>query len=692
MDVEEVSLLARVRTRRSLPLRWRTFLIDWWHGEATRRRKSGFVACPNDGSHSKIAPEMASLVQARRELDAALECQPSLGALWRVYVINVLELAEPAVYVGQTARSIGERLEEHRTPGHVRQGKPFKVEWGGSWDRSWSRTCPTSRGFIRAKPRLQRKHGRPKFCDDVEPRCSGGIEVIRIRACEGAVALFEAKTVRSGLVHCSDRQCELLGSTAQPFKADLRRKSWGPVPRHFPTDLSAVSKRRRSSRCQASIFEPVDRSAWVAFPHVSGDRPGTPGADRSRTGTTSQRGRCPRYLVLRQGRASAGQGVPWTVLIELLQNAADAWRAVHGERETCDLTVVIDESPALVVANRGAPFPVETVLRSLGQIGNSSKKAGEAIGHKGIGFKSVLEVSATPEVYSGFTDGIPGLSVRLDPYRALDVIRAETREWDSWVETEDEFASDPLQAVPALRYSSWVAEPPAIVTELGRQGYDTVVRLPFSPATGGKDQWIDRITHALADVSDQILVPLGLFDRIHIEDLCTGRSDDIVVKSEPGLKPSGGVSHDEVVVLRNGEATSRWLCYRKGGAEEGDLASETMVAIRVDVDDVRRPVPAHVDGDTSSPFHLFFPTRIGSGLPFLLHGYFEVDASRTGFFQGSAEQNEGILERLADLVVGTVDDLAARQALELAGLAELVTTTPPPEAPPVPRPGARRSR
>ncbi len=31
------------------------------------------------------------------------------------------------------------------------------------------------------------------------------------------------------------------------------------------------------------------------------------------------------------------------------------------------------------------------------------------------------------------------------------------------------------------------------------------------------------------------------------------------------------------------------------------------------------------------PFHLFFPTRIPSHLPFLLHAYFQVDAGRKGF-------------------------------------------------------------
>src|SRR4051794_24734111 len=69
-------------------------------------------------------------------------------------------------------------------------------------------------------------------------------------------------------------------------------------------------------------------------------------------------------------------------LIELLQNAADAWRAANiGGRRT-DVRIVLSDAPALLVANRGTRFPAEAVVRSLGQIGASTKDAGEAIGHK----------------------------------------------------------------------------------------------------------------------------------------------------------------------------------------------------------------------------------------------------------------------------------------------------------------------
>lgn len=366
-------------------------------------------------------------------------------------------------------------------------------------------------------------------------------------------------------------------------------------------------------------------------------------------------------------------------LIELLQNAADAWRDADANGSTCELVVVIDESPSLIVANRGVPFPAEIVLESLGQIGLSSKEAGEAIGHKGIGFKSTLEASATPEIYSAFADGEPTLAVRFDAARARELIRDQTPDWDTWVAGQDEFQQDALRAVPVLRYPTWVDAAPAAVTELGSHGYDTVVRLPHSRAFGDTQAWLAKVREALRDVSDQILVLLGIFDRVRIENRVAGTSEEVVVTTEPGDQ-SDGTTADTVIVTRNGVCSSRWMRYQRQYAEGAELASEVTTAIRLDANDPSRPVHAHGDAESSSPFHLFFPTRIGSGLPFLLHGYFEVDAARTGFFAGSADQNQAILDALADLVVHAIGDIASRPDTDLVALTELVTATPPPEA------------
>ncbi len=106
-------------------------LVDWWHPDATRRAHSGFVACPVHGRIKKMNDDMRALGQARRELDAALERQPPSDGQWSVYVVEVVGLETPAVYVGQTSRTVEDRLDEHRTPGHPRQGRIFRTKRGG---------------------------------------------------------------------------------------------------------------------------------------------------------------------------------------------------------------------------------------------------------------------------------------------------------------------------------------------------------------------------------------------------------------------------------------------------------------------------------------------------------------------------------------------------------------------------------
>ena len=150
-------------------------------------------------------------------------------------------------------------------------------------------------------------------------------------------------------------------------------------------------------------------------------------------------------------------------LIELLQNAADAWRRTAAPGTRSELRIVVDPvGPALVVANCGVEFPAEVVFDSLGQIGSSTKPAGEAIGHKGIGFKSVLEVSRAPELYSGFTgsDPHPVGPVRRPRRSAADP--CEVPDWDQFLKDIADI-HHPIEAIPILRYPIWVESPPAIV-------------------------------------------------------------------------------------------------------------------------------------------------------------------------------------------------------------------------------------
>lgn len=90
-------------------------------------------------------------------------------------------------------------------------------------------------------------------------------------------------------------------------------------------------------------------------------------------------------------------------LIELIQNAHDALYEKNSGNKAARIEIVIapDDGPngAMYVANDGKPFSVSN-FRSLSQLGQSDKDPQESIGNKGIGFRSVLEITTSPEIYS----------------------------------------------------------------------------------------------------------------------------------------------------------------------------------------------------------------------------------------------------------------------------------------------------
>ena len=85
-------------------------------------------------------------------------------------------------------------------------------------------------------------------------------------------------------------------------------------------------------------------------------------------------------------------------VLELIQNGHDAIGRESSGR--IHVLLITDEAePALYVANDGAPFSSANFHAIIG-FGLSDKSAGEGIGNKGLGFRSVLRLTDRPEVYS----------------------------------------------------------------------------------------------------------------------------------------------------------------------------------------------------------------------------------------------------------------------------------------------------
>ena len=374
-------------------------------------------------------------------------------------------------------------------------------------------------------------------------------------------------------------------------------------------------------------------------------------------------------------------------LIELLQNARDAWldHPAHEERSSA-VKIKLTSDYVLEVWNEGVAITPAVILNSIGAVGEGTKEFGKNIGHKGIGFKSVLEVTLSPEIHSGLRDAEEEpVRVGFDPDRALSLIQKHSPDWDDFNRALGVPAAkraDPYDGVPILQF------PVSVATEPTSTSFDTVIRLPFDERWTvrlrlNRTQWVARIRQAVAEVSDQIALLLGVFNRIEIEDELadTSRLIERAVSSTATL--AGGLTVSDIVVSDRAKPTSRWLLYEREIPGRHRLEGWTAVGLRLDPG-AAEPVPitrpaADADG-AAECFHLFFPTHIPTRLPFLLHAYFQVDAGRKNFAEdGEAKDNNTLLlEALQTLVVGAVTDAIDRHragTVDLAPLAGLFQVT-----------------
>jgi len=367
-------------------------------------------------------------------------------------------------------------------------------------------------------------------------------------------------------------------------------------------------------------------------------------------------------------------------LIELIQNARDAFLERSPGATDGVVRVRLTREPALVVANQGAPLPTKVLLQSIGRFGLGTKTKGLSIGHKGIGFKSVLELSLTPEIYSCRSEEGFGLSVRFDPEEAARRVRAASPDWDELVR-ESPVGEDPAAAehVPALLFPFVVDDADERLDGADRfEGgeFDSVVRLPhdarFDADLGlTRDAFVAKCRDAMRGVTDQIVLLLGAFRTVYLEDEEAGPPRTITRTEVGSTELPGGVVCRETVIEHDGIERCRWLVFDRSLPGVAGLEGTLVCALRIERshDGVGAPCQPSIEGgDGGDCLHLFFPTTIPTCLPFLLHAYFRVDAGRKSFADADRARNEALLGELADLGVESVRHLLSREDLDLAGL------------------------
>lgn len=210
-------------------------------------------------------------------------------------------------------------------------------------------------------------------------------------------------------------------------------------------------------------------------------------------------------------------------LLELLQNGHDAIGSGGKGRLRFVFDPAVGECGALYVANDGQPF-THSNFRAITELGLSDKGAGEGIGNKGLGFRSVLQLTDAPEIYSRSTIDSP----TFDGY-CFRVARPEDIR-TALVPDEPALAERVIHEVSGLNLPVPASVDDPNVLDLERRGFATVVRLPLSRPRAA--QAVRNQLAALVDGEAPILLFLDRLDAVEVCVRGDSQWDDVLQRNE----------------------------------------------------------------------------------------------------------------------------------------------------------------
>ncbi|TDS68161.1 ATP-binding protein [Comamonas sp. JUb58] len=391
-------------------------------------------------------------------------------------------------------------------------------------------------------------------------------------------------------------------------------------------------------------------------------------------------------------------------LIELVQNAHDTFvelpLADRGNR--VEVIFDPDDSPhgSLLVANDGAPFSPSNFER-LSQLGQSDKDPEKSIGNKGIGFRSVLEISDSPEIYSrrapcsATFDGYcfafrpdvvaalvepitrlsqdskaPIWSVTEKPIvdtwsdEMLERFRSRVQlKNEGWLTGELAYLSPYLLPVPISQGQS------ARVLECESRGFASVVRLPLKSAEL-RGYVLDR----MSELSESTVLFLNKIGSLTIKQM-EGDSRQFVRQSSPLEEGRDGVR----VAITNlvGQVKEYWVWSTELHAPTAPQSFRSAVAKLPgrwpEITDITVSVAALI-GDTPEGgcFSIFLPTRVSTGSAIHINAPFFGDMSRTSIPFDDA-YNRHLLDTALDLSMNVVlHKLAGRGEQEARAIVDFL--------------------
>lgn len=298
-------------------------------------------------------------------------------------------------------------------------------------------------------------------------------------------------------------------------------------------------------------------------------------------------------------------------LNELIQNAADAMLGRGGR-----IKVVLTDS-ALYCANEGDPF-TETGYQTL-MLSHSSDKRDDQIGRFGLGFKSVLQISDEPQIFSR------SASVKWSTHRSKELL-------------ETKFPG--LSHYPALRLAESVD--PAVAaaddTELAElmSWASTVVKLPLRDNLTWISEELEKFPHHFLLFSPAIQ-ELEIIDRTHSKS-----------------KNWSSIRDGQEITLHNGPYSEKWLLLEYVHSVSATaLADAGSIFARNEVK-VSWAVP--LQGNPKSQrgkFWNYFPTKHETSLRGIVNAPFKMNEDRISMLE-TAYNSEILTKAVSRMVAAAL--------------------------------------
>ena len=258
---------------------------------------------------------------------------------------------------------------------------------------------------------------------------------------------------------------------------------------------------------------------------------------------------------------------------------------------------------------------------------------GKLIGAKGLGFRSILEISDSPEIYSG---DFNFRFSREDSRRMLE---------NNGVSVENDI---PAFSIPHP------CKPNGKCAALLKDGYSTVIRLPFAH---------DKVKEAekqLGKLDASCLLFCQRLFRIEIEIRGESR---IIELNRDGI--FGFEQGKATFTLQENNEIRKWRRWSVVWSPENNAEEKQLSAALC----LRMGENEEVAMDEERPVHVFFPTASEvcvPGLKALLHASYNLQSNRE-HFDREQPHGEAIRDKIGGLASGILMDVPAATALRVFG-------------------------